>query len=433
MARWTPAEDAAIRAAAARRAGFGGLVGELPGRGYDAIRKRASRIGAFAAAPRAGGRAALAAGAWAPGYGTGGLAGALAALTGAPTAEVFLLLCRGRAKSGAGADIEAPILRRYGLRPEPNRAGPGRFEADSWGAWVDSLSRSDSGRRWLVCTARGWVAVAGGWVLLGASGRVGELRGVDIPGPVLCSRRVGGQASEARAVAGELPGPEAPRALDLYCGGGGVARGLQAAGWHVTGIDREARHEAAYPGRFVAADIGEWMTASRDIWRGVGLVWASPPCQRFSIATPAGVRDRHPDLIPLTRRILAAARAAGAKTVLENVPGAPIRADLILSGADVGLRRIRRRRVFELGGFFVLNPGVPGRAGEAPGPVISVVRRGATRGRAAVEAREAREAMGFEADVGLTAAQLGEAIPPAMAELIGRAARAARYKREGHE
>src|SRR6185437_7851072 len=64
----------------------------------------------------------------------------------------------------------------------------------------------------------------------------------------------------------------AVRALDLFCGAGGATKGLQNAGFHVTGVD--LKRSPRYCGDvFIQADA---LTVDP---RGFDFIWASPPCQ----------------------------------------------------------------------------------------------------------------------------------------------------------
>ena len=146
-----------------------------------------------------------------------------------------------------------------------------------------------------------------------------------------------------------------PRALDLYCGAGGSTRGLQFAGFHVTGVD--IHRQPHYVGEvFVLGDAIEYC---REHGAEYDLIAASPPCQRYTQAQRIQGRE-HPDLIPPTREAL---MATGRPWVIENVPGAPLRADLILCGSMFGLQwrdlMLYRHRWFESGGGFGLAPFPP--------------------------------------------------------------------------
>lgn len=103
-----------------------------------------------------------------------------------------------------------------------------------------------------------------------------------------------------------------PRALDLFCCAGGTTRGLQMAGFHVTGVDI-VRHKNYCGDAFIQADA---MTVDLS---GYDFIWASPPCQRYSTAQRLQ-KNEHPDLVgPIRERL----RAAGAPWSIENVPGPP--------------------------------------------------------------------------------------------------------------
>ena len=133
-----------------------------------------------------------------------------------------------------------------------------------------------------------------------------------------------------------------PKALDLFCGAGGAARGLQLAGYYVTGVDIDP--QPWYAGdEFVRGDALDLEAIGIEL-SDYDLVWASPPCQAYSHAS--GPRKRESlDLIPATRELVAGHPAA----IIENVPPAPLRPDVILEwGMFVSAPPIPRRRVFEL-------------------------------------------------------------------------------------
>lgn len=125
------------------------------------------------------------------------------------------------------------------------------------------------------------------------------------------------------------------RALDLCCGAGGFSAGLHAAGFDVTGVDSAPQPD--YPYRFVLADA---LTVDLS---GYDVIVASPPCQRWSVATPVHLRESHPDVLtPLRDRLI----LAGVPYVIENVPGAPLLDPILLCGETLRLG-VRRHRLFE--------------------------------------------------------------------------------------
>lgn len=218
------------------------------------------------------------------------------------------------------------------------------------------------------------------------------------------------------------------KALDLFCGGGGAALGLIDAGFEVTGIDINPRHARVYPGKFIAGDA---LAPPVDV-REFDLVWSSPPCQRFSRGLGAATgRYKHPNHIPAVRELC---EEAGVDYIIENVPGAvkngPMRADVVLYGPMVGLNLIQRQRVFETSFLPIFKPPIQKvpKNGFKDGDCVTITKslcapsfyyrrkRQGKPGRLPVP--DAREAMGIPRDFPMTAAQVGEAVPPPYAKAL---------------
>lgn len=137
-----------------------------------------------------------------------------------------------------------------------------------------------------------------------------------------------------------------PRLLDLFCGGGGAAMGYARAGFEVVGMD--INPQGNYPFRFIQGDALEALRTIHRIDSYFDAIHASPPCQAYTRKAATWGRERnhwidHPDLLEPTRALL---RATGLPYVIENVPGAPIEAQLMLCGSMFGLR-IQKHRLFE--------------------------------------------------------------------------------------
>lgn len=194
------------------------------------------------------------------------------------------------------------------------------------------------------------------------------------------------------------------KALDLFCCGGGASMGLHQAGFEVTGVD--IKFHPRYPFKMVVADA---LNSGLDLSE-FDLIWASPPCQKFSRSTPTDRRSGHPDLIQPVREMLA---GSGKLTIIENVPGAPVRPDVILTGDMFGLRTYRERH-FELNFPCLVNP--PGRKfgpKTRPGSVC-VAGGGGLRKGGRVD--DWRDAMGCP---WMNRYELAQAIPPAYARYLG--------------
>ena len=200
-----------------------------------------------------------------------------------------------------------------------------------------------------------------------------------------------------------------PRALDLFCCEGGATRGLQLAGFHVTGVDIKPR--ARYVGdAFIEGDA---LLVELD---GYDLVWASPPCQRYTMyARNLGTAHRHPDLVgPIRERLL----SCGSDFIIENVPGAPLRADVVLCGSMFGLNIIRHR-LFEITFPVGLVPQCRHTGLEIPVYGNGTPQWHRERLGRNVHVAEQRVAMGID---WMTRDGLVESIPPAYSEFLGRAA-----------
>jgi DNA (cytosine-5)-methyltransferase 1 len=219
-----------------------------------------------------------------------------------------------------------------------------------------------------------------------------------------------------------------PRALDLFCGAGGATKGLQRAGFHVTGVD--INPQPRYCGdAFHQADA---LTFPLD---GFDFIWASPPCQAHtSMKTMHNARS-HADLVPATRAMLL---ETGRPYVIENVQGAPLIDPILLCGTMFNLgcdgAELRRHRLFECS-FPILFPECRHGSGDTVGVygghlrnrrrarTIGIYGEGCRdsgwkfdKGVADFGVEQGRRAMGIE---WMTIAELCQAIPPSYSEFIG--------------
>lgn len=209
--------------------------------------------------------------------------------------------------------------------------------------------------------------------------------------------------------AGDVVTPP-PLLLDAYCCAGGATKGYQRAGFRVVGVD--ITPQPRYCGdEFVQGDAIEFITS-----HGVefAAIHASPPCQSSCLLTKGTNKGReYPQLIAPTR---AALLTTGRPWVIENVVGAPIRADLLLCGEMFNLGVIRHR-LFEADGWWALSPSHPRHrglvAGWRHGPYFAVYGEGGDKGT--VEQWQTAMGIDWTGD----RHELTESIPPAFTEFIG--------------
>jgi len=207
-----------------------------------------------------------------------------------------------------------------------------------------------------------------------------------------------------------------PLLLDTFSGGGGCSVGYNRAGFDVVGIDREPHPD--YPFPMIVGDAMEYLT-NLDFLAQFDVVHASPPCPRYSVATPAETRDSHPDLVGPVREAL---KAWDGTYVIENVPGAPLDHPVMLCGSAFGLR-VRRHRLFESNAF-LMSPGcfhdgrpVVGVYGDHADQRQHFRPDGTARGTKATSVADAQDALGI--DWMTRWEDLADSIPPAMTEHIG--------------
>ena len=115
---------------------------------------------------------------------------------------------------------------------------------------------------------------------------------------------------------------------------------------HIVGVDIEPQPD--YPFDFVEGDALDYdIDAMKP-----DFIWSSPPCQAYTtisglnrqLQRPETYRENQPDLVGATREML----APHDWTVIENVPTAPVRPDIVLEGGNVGIPHLKRRRYFEV-------------------------------------------------------------------------------------
>ena len=185
------------------------------------------------------------------------------------------------------------------------------------------------------------------------------------------------------------------RVLDLFCGVGGAARGLQRLGYDVVGFDVE--EQPKYPGEFHQRDLQRGLPAwvLDEQWAGV---WASPPCTPF---TGIEAFRSGENLIPLARDLVMKVVPWAGFRIVENVPGAAdyLRDATRLQGGAFGLE-VEKERVFETN-F------------RAASQTASGVSYAYCIGDREAPVEGYRQAHGFAPHCDLGAKELREAIPPA--------------------
>ena len=218
------------------------------------------------------------------------------------------------------------------------------------------------------------------------------------------------------------------RLLDLFCGAGGAAMGYSRAGFEVVGVDN--RLQPRYPFEFHQADALEYVA---EHWNEFDAIHASPPCQFYSrLRHLPWLRDKvYWRSIPPTREALI---ATGRPYIIENVEDAcwDMVNPPIICGQAIGLN-LYRHRCFEAWPMLLLAPSHQKHTGRLAAGKNSMAQRyavshvgvkeptgvNAWNGVAGHQAGMNRhhKAMGID---WMTNAELAQAIPPTMTELVGK-------------
>lgn len=211
-----------------------------------------------------------------------------------------------------------------------------------------------------------------------------------------------------------------PLAYDLGCKAGGASVGLHRAGFRVIGVDKEP--QPRYPYEFIQADALTHPINDAD------FIWASPHCQGYTALRHAPGTKGRPKQIQHFKNCM----PKGVLWAIENVEEASwdMQDPVTLCGSMFNLGaqgcRLQRHRLI-MTNFALTQPA----CAHDKRPVIGVYGGHARRRASSAGGRGTRdvwkgghkaaasEALGID---WMTLAELSEAVPPAYAEYVGRAA-----------
>lgn len=207
-----------------------------------------------------------------------------------------------------------------------------------------------------------------------------------------------------------------PVILDTFCKAGGAGMGYHKAGFKVIGVDIAPQKN--YPFEFIKADAIKFIL---DRGHEFDAIHASPPCQLYSKSTAPqrSLGKEYVDLVEPTRLALI---NSGKPFIIENVPQAPIRPDVILTGNMFSLHVLRKRH-FEMNFFMLQYLPIPEK--RRVGDELCSIYGKASQDRAPKHRygkKTIREAWAYAMGIDwhMTESELSEAIPPAYTEFIGR-------------
>jgi DNA (cytosine-5)-methyltransferase 1 len=148
---------------------------------------------------------------------------------------------------------------------------------------------------------------------------------------------------------------------------------------HVVGVDcDDKKTHPPIPGyEFIKDDLISFL--HKNI-KNFTHLHASPPCQEYSPSTQTARNGGkvYKDILEAVQNIY---RASHLPSVIENVPQAPLRPDVVLRGDMFGLKILKKRH-FETNNFFMMNPCRPVIKGSVrAGDYATVVGHGSKKTR----------------------------------------------------
>jgi hypothetical protein len=116
--------------------------------------------------------------------------------------------------------------------------------------------------------------------------------------------------------------------IDFFCGGGSVSKVFKIVfpDSYILGVDNTDRN---YPFDFLNTDFRDNNINLNDF----NILWASPPCQRFSKRVEIKNRIKFPDYINTVREMFINSNKI---YFIENVPGSPLHNPIVLNGKMFG-------------------------------------------------------------------------------------------------
>ncbi len=202
----------------------------------------------------------------------------------------------------------------------------------------------------------------------------------------------------------------------------GYFRAAKKLGYEIEIVGVDIEPQLNYPFKFIQADAVSYLLENH---KNFTHVHASPPCQNYTNAT-SKFRNAGKEYRDNLSEVREAIKKTGLPGIIENVPNAPIRPDIVLRGDMFGLKVLRRRH-FETVNYTAKNiPELPQKQGSVKnGDYAQVFGKGQKKGSGkgnlpfkfpGTVNQQWSHAMGID---WMSNLELAEAIPPDYTKFIG--------------